>query len=70
MILSLDGQPFVEPKQSIEMLEQLTKGMTMSATIERHGKTEQVSLDGRVITADQERAKQIAMNPPPVMGPP
>jgi len=60
VILSLDGQPFVDPRQAIDLLSQLTTGVAMSATVERKGKVERMSLDGALITADQERMKSPA----------
>jgi len=37
--LSLDGQPFVGPKQAIDLFNQLTTGIAMSATVERKAKS-------------------------------
>jgi general secretion pathway protein C len=58
VILTLNDLPFVDPKQANELFQQLASGIAMVATVERQGKVQRLSLDGGLIAADQERAKQ------------
>lgn len=60
VITALNDTPFSDPTQAYELFRQLTSGVAMSATVERKGKVERLTLDGSHILADQERAK----NPP------
>jgi general secretion pathway protein C len=64
VILALNDQPFFDPQQAQLAFKQLTDGQAVVATVERKGKVERVSLDGRLIAADQDRSRQAAVNPP------
>lgn len=55
VITAINGVPLNEPTSAIEQLKQLTQGYAVTATVERQGKTETLSLDGALITADQQR---------------
>ena len=60
VITHLNNVPLNEPTSAIEQLKQLTEGYAITASIERNNKIETLSLDGGMITADQERQR----NPP------
>jgi PDZ domain-containing secreted protein len=60
VLLAINDMPFNDPQQAISMFKQLTDGMSVVASVERQGNVERISLDGTLITADQERVK----NPP------
>jgi len=62
VITALDNMPFTDPQQAMVMFKQLTEGTALVATVDRKGKRERISLNGALITADQERIK----NPPTV----
>lgn len=71
VITSLNDTPFSDTTQAYALFRQLTDGIAMVATVKRKDKTERITLDGAHILADQERAKNAAMTPPPMMaGPP
>lgn len=69
VITALNDQPFTDPQQAISLFKELTTGAAMTATVDRKGSIERISLNGQLITEDQERIK----NPPPApqmpMGP-
>jgi YD repeat-containing protein len=52
VITALNDTPFADPQQAIALLRQLTTGAAMTATIERNGKLERVTLDGAAIQAE------------------
>ena len=54
----------------MELFNQLMSGVAMSATVERNGVRERLSLDGAFISQDRERAKQASDDPQPAMLPP
>lgn len=71
LIVALNDAPFAGPEEAIDLLRQLSAGTAMVATIRREGKTQRVSLDGRLIVADQEMQKSVVASGPPLpMGPP
>jgi Type II secretion system protein C len=70
VIISMNGVAFADPAQGIDMLRQLTEGMTVAATVERKGKVHHVTLDGTPIIADQERSQQAQATAPVVPGVP
>lgn len=70
VITALNDTPFSDPAQAYEMFRQLTTGVAMTATLERQGKRERLTLDGAHIVADQERAKNAAAIPSLPMTPP
>jgi general secretion pathway protein C len=69
VITAINGVPLSEPQSAIEQLRQLTQGVAVTATIERKGQSQTLSLDGALIIKDQERAKN-ALNNPGVNMPP
>lgn len=58
VITAINGVPLSEAETAVEALQQLTQGAATTATVERRGKRQQISLDGSAILADQERARQ------------
>ena len=58
LIIALNDVPFTDTTQAIEMFREIATGMAVMATIERKGKRERISLDGSLITADQDRRKE------------
>lgn len=58
VILSMNDQPLGDTRQAMESFSQLMLGVAMSATIERNGSRQRISLDGALITRDQEQMKQ------------
>ncbi len=60
IIRSLNGVALVEPNSAVEQLKLFAQGYAMTATVERQGSVETLSLDGTLVTADQERLR----NPP------
>ena len=57
VITSIEGTTLSDSEQAFEMFRQLMDGMALTATINRKGKIQQVSLDGSMIAADQEQEK-------------
>ena len=55
VITAINGAPLNEPQSAILQLQQLTEGAALTATIERKGQSQTISLDGSLITKDQER---------------
>ncbi|MES1189998.1 MAG: type II secretion system protein N [Steroidobacter sp.] len=53
IITSLNGMPLNEPQSAIAQLQQLAAGAAMTATVERQGQEQTISLDGSVIVKDQ-----------------
>ena len=70
LIIALNDVPFTDTAQAIELFREITTGAAVIATIERKGKRERVSLDGALITADQERRKQPQVAADPGLMPP
>lgn len=62
IITSINGVPLNEPASAIEQLKQLTQGVAVTATLKRKGQTQTISIDGSLITKDQNQLK----NPQPV----
>jgi general secretion pathway protein C len=61
VITAINGSPLNEPHSAIEQFQQLTEGAAVTATVEhKDKKTESLSLDGSLITQDQQRQQ----NPP------
>lgn len=61
IVTSLDGQPFSDPTQAMELFRQVASGAVMTAKITRNGQSLDVTLDGRSIVAAQERLDQSRM---------
>jgi type II secretion system protein C len=66
VITALNDTPFADPQHAVALLQQLASGIAMTATIERKGKIERVTLDGAAILADA-RARQRAPGDSPVL---
>jgi type II secretion system protein C len=60
IITAFDGVPISDPQIATELLQQLTTGAAMTATVKRKGKTEHLSLDGSIVSAELERVKNVA----------
>lgn len=54
LITAINDMPLAYPEQAIESFSQLTEGMAMTATIERNGRRERITLDGSLIVADRK----------------
>jgi type II secretion system protein C len=69
VITAIDGVPFTDPTQAVEMFRQLASGIAMQATVRRQGGLQDISLDGSLIVAAQERARaaQTDSRPPQPM---
>jgi type II secretion system protein C len=69
VITSVDGVPFTDPTQAVEIFRQLASGIAMQATVRREGALHDISLDGSLIVAAQERARaaQTDARPPQPM---
>jgi type II secretion system protein C len=65
VITAIDGVPFADPDQAVEMFRQLASGIAMHATVKREGRLQDISLDGSLIVAAQERAKAAQADPRP-----
>lgn len=61
IVLALNDQPLADAQQAMDLFKQLTTGTAMTATIDRNGSRQRLSLDGALIAQDQEMLKQ----PPP-----
>jgi general secretion pathway protein C len=61
VLLAINDMPFNDPQQAISMFKQLTDGMSVVASVERQGNVERISLDGALISEDQQGIK----NPSP-----
>jgi hypothetical protein len=57
VITAINGQPLNEPTSAIAALRQLVDGIAVTATIDRNGTRQQLSLDGASISADQNRLR-------------
>ena len=57
VITQIDGMPFTDPLQAMEIFSQLASGITMMATVNRKGTLRQVALDGSFIVAEHAQAK-------------
>jgi hypothetical protein len=69
VITSINDAPLNEPSQSIELFMQLMRGTAVVATIERKNTSRRITLDGALISADQERSKEpTATNMAPLAG--
>jgi type II secretion system protein C len=66
VITAINGAPLNEPQSAIQQLQQLTEGAALTATIERRGQSQTISLDGSLIKKEQERL-QNPVAPPTVM---
>ena len=58
IITSINDAPLNEPSQSIELFMQLMHGTAVVATVERKSTSRRITLDGALISADQERIKE------------
>jgi general secretion pathway protein C len=65
VITAIDGVPFADPTQAVEMFRQLASGIAMQATVRRAGRLQDISMDGSLIVAAQERAKAAQADPRP-----
>jgi type II secretion system protein C len=65
VITSINDAPLNEPSQSIELFAQLMRGVAVVATIDRKNTSHRITLDGAVISADQESIKEASAAPPP-----
>jgi type II secretion system protein C len=65
VITAISDAPLNEPQQAIETLRRLTSGATLIATVQRKGKFERITLDGSLIVADLDQARNPALAPMP-----
>lgn len=70
VITAIDGQPFGDAAQAMELFRQLASGVAMTATITRKGQAQSIALDGALIVTAQQRAHEAAIpsagtRPPP-----
>jgi len=69
VITSINDAPLNEPSQSIELFMQLMRGTAVVATVERKSGSRRITLDGALISADQEKIKEAsATNVSPLAG--
>lgn len=66
VITSINGVPFSDPAQAMQLFEQIAEGVAVVATVVRKNKTERITLDGSLITADQDRRRNAASSAPPM----
>ena len=64
IITSINDAPLNEPSQSIELLMQLMQGVAVVATVERKNASHRITLDGAIISADQERIREASASAP------
>lgn len=70
VITELNGQPLNDSNSAWRILNQMTEGTSLSATIKRHGASQQLSVDGSFLTRAEESmhtAQSPAFAPPPPM---
>jgi type II secretion system protein C len=58
VVTAFDDVPITDPQVAMELLQQLTTGVAMTATVNRKGKTEHLTLDGSIAAAELERSKR------------
>ena len=64
VITAMVGAPLSDTSQVTEMFHDLVNGMALQVVVSRHGKSEQLTLDGALIQEEQERARGAnAMSP-------
>jgi type II secretion system protein C len=69
IITSINDASLNEPSQSIELFMQLMRGVAVVATVERKNVSRRITLDGALISADQESSKEAsAINAPALPG--
>jgi membrane-associated protease RseP (regulator of RpoE activity) len=56
VVVAVDGVPVTDPSQVIDSFQQVMAGTALTITVDRHGKMQEVSLDGAVIAARQASA--------------
>lgn len=64
IITSINDAPLNEPSQSIELLMQLMQGVAVVATVERKNASRRITLDGAIISADQESTREARASAP------
>lgn len=69
VITAIDSLPLSEPQQAMELFAQLTRGGAVTATIERKNQVQSIALDGALIIADQEAARNSAAQTAPAFDP-
>jgi hypothetical protein len=67
VITSINDAPLNEPSHSIELLAQLMRGVAVVATVVRKDATRRITLDGALISADQESTKEASASTTPVL---
>jgi type II secretion system protein C len=65
VVTSINDAPLNEPLQSMELFAQLMRGVAVVARVERKNVSRRVTLDGALISADQERSKEASAEPTP-----
>jgi general secretion pathway protein C len=56
VITALNDAPFSDPQEAIERLRQVVRGTPMTATIQRKGEFQQITLDGSALAEDTPEA--------------
>jgi hypothetical protein len=56
VVVAVDGVPVTDPSRVIDSFQQVMAGSALTITVDRHGKMQEVSLDGAVIAAGQASA--------------
>jgi type II secretion system protein C len=67
IVTSINDAPLNEPSQSIELFMQLMRGVAVVATVERKNVSRQITLDGALISADQESIKEASVTNAPAL---
>jgi len=57
VVTSINGAPLNEPSQAMELLRQIMRGVAVAATVERKSIARRITVDGALISADQESVK-------------
>ncbi len=65
VITSINDAPLNEPSQSMELFIQLMRGVAVVATVERKNTSRRVTLDGALISADQESINEAGASTTP-----
>jgi type II secretion system protein C len=67
VITSINDAPLNEPSQSMELFAQIMRGAAVVATVDRKNSSRRITLDGALISADQESIKEASAAPSPGM---
>jgi type II secretion system protein C len=68
LITAIDDSPLSDAQQAMELFGQLTRGVAVVATVVRKTARRRVTLDGALITADQEASRNSTVQVAPIAG--